>query len=149
VLNASSMFMQHIFASVSEFKEVIVLKRRMWSTLLLGLWLMLFPFFLTFLHQVVFNVLWEDLILGFGIATFSLCRLFARRSEEITMADWIVTAAGFLTLVNPFLYSYYNVTVAAWNNVIIGGVVFLLAAYQDWKDSDAPPVKQRHHKAHS
>jgi SPW repeat len=141
--------MQHIFASVSEFKEVIVLKRRMWSTLLLGLWLMLFPFFLTFLHQVVLNVLWEDLILGFGIATFSLCRLFARRSEEITMADWIVTAAGFLTLVNPFLYSYYNVTVAAWNNVIIGGVVFLLAAYQDWKDSDAPPVKQRHHKAHS
>jgi SPW repeat len=143
------MFMQHIFASVSEFKEVIVLKRRMWSTLLLGLWLMLFPFFLTFLHQVVLNVLWEDLILGFGIATFSLCRLFARRSEEITMADWIVTAAGFLTLVNPFLYSYYNVTVAAWNNVIIGGVVFLLAAYQDWKDSDAPPVKQRHHKTHS
>jgi hypothetical protein len=131
------MFMQHIFASVSEFKEVIVLKRRMWSTLLLGLWLMLFPFFLTFLHQVVFNVLWEDLILGFGIATFSLCRLFARRSEEITMADWIVTAGGFLTLVNPFLYSYYNVTAGAWNNVIIGSVVFLLAAYQDWKDSGA------------
>jgi signal transduction histidine kinase len=143
------MFMQHIFASVCEFKEVIVLKRRMWSTLLLGLWLMLFPFVLTFLNQVVFNVLWEDLILGFGIATFSLCRLFARRSEEITMADWIVTGAGLLTFVNPFLYSYYNVTVAAWNNVIIGGVVFLLAAYQDWKDSDAPPVKQRHHKANS
>ena len=143
------MFRQHIFASVSEFKEVIVLKRRMWSTLLLGFWLMLFPFVLTFLNRAVFNVLWEDLILGFGIATFSLCRLFARRTEEITMADWIVTAAGFLTLVNPFLYSYYDVTVAAWNNVIIGGVVFLLAAYQDWKDSDAPPVKQRHHKAHS
>ena len=133
----------------AEFKEVIVLKRMMWSTLLLGLWLMLSPFVLAFLNQAVFKVLWEDLILGFGIATFSLYRLLSRRREEIAIADWIVTALGFLTLVNPFLYSYYNVTVAVWNNVIIGSVVFLLAAYQDWKDSDAPPVKQRHHRAHS
>src|SRR5262249_8757931 len=60
----------------------------------------------------------------------------SRRSQEIAIADWIVTALGFLTLVNPFLYSYYNLTVAIWNNVIIGDVMFLLAAYQDWKDSD-------------
>jgi hypothetical protein len=108
---------------------------------------MLSPFVLAFLNRAVFKVTWEDLLLGFGIVTFSLCRLIARRSGEITIADWIVTAGGFLTLVNPFLYSYYNVTFAAWNNVIIGGVVFLLAAYQDWKDSDA--VKHRDHRAYS
>jgi hypothetical protein len=73
----------------------------------------------------------------------------SRRSQEIAIADWIVTALGFLTLVNPFLYSYYHLTVAIWNNVIIGGVVFLLAAYQDWKDSDGLPIKQTHHRAHS
>jgi hypothetical protein len=67
----------YIFASVSEFKEVIVLKRiMMWSNLLLGLWLMLSPFVLAFLNQAVFKVLWEDLILGFGIATFSLSAAF-------------------------------------------------------------------------
>jgi hypothetical protein len=54
-----------------------------------------------------------------------------RRSEEIAIADWIVTALGSLTLVNPFLDSYYNLTVAIWNSVVIGGVVFLLAAYKD------------------
>jgi hypothetical protein len=124
------------------------LKRRMWSNLVLGLWLMLSPFVLAFLNQVVFKVLWEDLLLGFGIATFSLCRLVSRRSEEITIADWIGTALGFLTLVNPFLYNYYNVTVAIWNNLIIGSVVFFLAAYQDRKDSHASAMNHRDHKAH-
>ncbi len=114
-----------------------------WSNLLLGLWLMLSPFVLALLNRTIFKVLWDDLILGFGIATFSLCRLLSRRHEEIAIADWIVTALGILTLINPFLFSYYKVTVATWNNVIIGGVVFLLAVYQDWRDSGAPPFKQQ------
>jgi len=96
---------------------------------------MLSPFLLAFLNRAVFRALWEDLLLGFGIATFSLWRLLSRRSQEIAIADWIVTALGFLTLVNPLLYSYYN-PVAVWNNVTIGSAVFLLAAYQDWNDSD-------------
>src|SRR5262245_20945017 len=137
-----------VFFRLSKLKEVINLKRIMWSSLFLGLWLMLAPFVLELVNRAVVKVLWEDLILGFGIASFSLCRLLSRRSDEIAIADWIVTALGVLTLVNPFLYSYYNLTVAVWNNVVIGGVVFLLAAYQDWKDSDGP-VKQGHHRAHS
>ena len=116
------------------------MKRMMWSNFLLGLWLMLSPFVLAFVNKAVVKVLWEDLLLGFGIATFSLCRLLSRRSEEIAIADWIVTALGFLTLANPFLYSYFNVSIAVWNNVVIGSVVFLLAAYQDWKDSAAQKV---------
>jgi hypothetical protein len=121
----------------------------MWSNLLLGLWLMLSPFVLAFLNKAVVKVLWEDLILGFGIATFSLCRLLSRRNEEIAIADWIVTALGFLTLANPFLYSYFKLPAAAWNNIIIGGVVFLLAAYQDWKDGAVSRPKRRDHGAHS
>jgi hypothetical protein len=81
-------------------------KRLVWSNLLLGLWLMISPFALVFANQRIFGVLWEDLILGFGIATFSLCRIVSRRRGEIVLADWLVMALGFLTLVNPFLYSY-------------------------------------------
>jgi len=110
------------------------MKGAMWSNLILGLWLMLSPFVLELVNRIVVKVLWEDLILGFGIATFSLCRLLSRRGEEIALADWIITALAFLTLVNPFLYSYSNVKVAVWNNVIIGSFVFLLSVYQDWKD---------------
>ncbi len=99
---------------------------------------MLSPFVLAILNRTIFKVLWDDLILGFGIAIFSLCRLLSRRHEEIAIADWVVTTLGILTIINPFLFSYSNVSVAAWNNVIIGGVVLLLAAYQDWKDSGGP-----------
>ncbi|MGH8546785.1 MAG: SPW repeat domain-containing protein [Gammaproteobacteria bacterium] len=110
------------------------MKRSVWSNLVLGLWLMISPFALVFVNHHIFEVLWEDLILGFGIATFSLCRLLSRRKGEIVLADWLVTALAFLTLVNPFLYSYANAPLAKWNNLVIGGIVFILAVYQDRKD---------------
>jgi len=112
-------------------------KRLVWSNLLLGLWLMISPFALVFANQRIFGVLWEDLILGFGIATFSLCRIVSRRKGEIVFADWLVMALGCLTLINPFLYSYNNAPLAKWNNVAVGGMVFILAVYQDWKDEKA------------
>jgi hypothetical protein len=119
------------------------MKRMMFSNLLLGLWLMVSPLVLAFVNTGLVKVLWEDLILGFGIATFSLCRILSRRRDEIAIADWIVTALGFLTLVNPFLYGYFKFPAAAWNNVLIGGVVFLLAAYQDWKDAEGAGTNRR------
>jgi hypothetical protein len=126
---------------------VIEVKPMMFSNLLLGLWLMLSPLILAFINKAVVKVLWEDLLLGFGIATFSLCRMLSRRPEEIAIADWIVTALGFLTVVNPFLYSYFKLPAAAWNNVLIGGLVLLLAAYQDWRDADDGGTDRRNNGA--
>ena len=125
------------------------MKRMMLANLLLGLWLMVSPLILALINKAAVEVLWEDLILGFGIATFSLCRILSKRSVEIAIADWLVTALGFITLANPFLYSYFNVTVAIWNNGIVGALVFFLAVYQDWKDSGALTILQPNHGAHS
>src|SRR5262245_8038071 len=77
---------------------------------------------------------WEDFILGIGIATFSLCRLSSRRVAAL--ADGLVGALGLITLINPILYHYFNAKVAAWNNLTVGFVVFILAIYQDRKDSE-------------
>ena len=112
------------------------MKRATWLNLCLGFWLMISPFILVALNHTILKVLWEDLLLGFGIAAFSLCRLLARRKGEIAFADWFLTALGFLTLINPFLYSYFNLRMAAWNNLAIGGIIFVLAIFQDWQDSD-------------
>src|SRR5437867_5841000 len=92
----------------------------MWSNVALGLWLMISPFVLLILNRRIFRVLWGDSILGFGI-TFSLCRLLSRGSDQIVLADWFVTALGIMTLINPFLYGYYNVTAAVgiiWPSVL-------------------------------
>jgi hypothetical protein len=122
----------------SENKEASILKRLMWSNLVLGLWLMVSPFALAILNLRVFRVLWEDLILGFGIATFSLCRLLSRRGEQIAIADWLITALAFITLINPFLYSYYNMKVAAWNNLAVGAVVFFWRSIKTGKIRSIP-----------
>ncbi len=124
------------------------MKRMIWSNLTLGLWLMVSPFALVALNHGIFKVLWEDLILGFGIATFSLCRVLSRRTQEIALTDWIVTILGVLTLINPFLYSYYNARAAVWNNFVVGSVVLLLALYQDWKDTEHSTPHQPYQEAH-
>src|SRR5262245_55193712 len=105
------------------------------SNLALGLWLMASPFVLMLLNPGVFRLFWEDFILAFGIATFSLCRLVSRRLASL--ADGFIGALGLITLINPILYRYFNVKVAAWNNLAVGSVVFILAIYQDLKDSES------------
>jgi hypothetical protein len=96
---------------------------------------MVSPFVLTLLNQQVFRLLWEDLLLGFAIATFSFCRLMSRIGASL--ADFLVMAMGLTTLLNPILYHYYNVKIAAWNNLAVGSVVLILAVYQDRKDSES------------
>jgi len=124
------------------------MKRAMWANICLGLWLMISPFILVAENRTILKVLWEDLLLGFGIATFSLCRLLARRKGEIAFADWFVTALGFLTLINSFLYHYFNLKLAAWNNLAIGGIILLVAIYQDYRDSDMVDYHPGHHVFH-
>ena len=127
---------------MTRFEAVIHLKRRMLLNLILGLWLMISPFVLVTLNRSILKTLWEDLLLGFGIAAFSLCRLLSRKEDEIVLSDWFVTALGFITLINPFLYSYFKLKAAAWNNLGVGALVLLLALYQDWQDTDAPDNAQ-------
>jgi hypothetical protein len=112
------------------------MRRIMLINMVFGLWLMLAPFILSLINEAAVRVLWEDLLLGFGIAAFALCRIISRRTEEIAIADWIVTALALITLLNPILYGYFRLRAAAWNNLVIGAAVFLLALYQDWRDAD-------------
>jgi hypothetical protein len=60
------------------------------------------------------------------IAISSLSRLFSHSHEEIMFTDWVVTITGILTPISAFLYNYYGVTLATWNNLLVGGAVLLL-----------------------
>ena len=110
---------------------------------------MISPFALAYINRGIFAVLWEDLVLGFGIATFSLCRLLARREGEIMLTDWLVTALGFITLLNPLVFNYADARYAKWNNLIGGILVMLFSIYLDLKDSAGKPaLRQRRREAH-
>jgi len=95
---------------------------------------MISPFVLDVRHA--FRVSWEDFLLGLGIAIFSLCRLSSPRGAEFL--DFLIMALGMTTLLNPFLYHYFNIEVVAWNNVVVGSMVFFLAIYEDYKNSGSP-----------
>ena len=114
------------------------MRRLVWTNLLLGTWLMVSPFVLRLLYRRVLKVTWVDFVFGFSIAVISFARLFLHSSEEILVTDWIVTIAAILTFINPLLYNYYSITLATWNNLLVGGAVCLLAIYLDWKDSNRP-----------
>jgi hypothetical protein len=44
---------------------------------------------------------------------------------------------------NPILYSYYNVKIAAWNDLAIGAAVVLLVVCQDLEGSPSSEMAQR------
>ena len=117
-------------------KGVFALKQLMRVNLGLGLWLMISPFVLELVTRRAFLVGWEDFLLGFGITTFSLCRRSSRSGAEIW--DFVIMALGLTTLLNPIVYHYFNVRVVAWNNLLVGSMVLILALYVDRKNSASP-----------
>ena len=131
--------LQHLFRLAQSLryiiraKEVFTLKYLMQLNLGLGIWLMISPFVLELVTQRAFRVGWEDFLLGFAIATFSFCRLSSPRGAEFL--DFLIVAVGLTTMLNPFLYHYFNIEVVAWNNVVVGSIVFFLAIFEDYKNS--------------
>jgi hypothetical protein len=123
-------------ATSCEWKEVFTLKQLTRVNLGLGLWLMISPFVLELVTRWAFRVGWEDLLLGFGIAIFSLCRLASPAGAEFW--DFLIMGLGLTTLINPIVYHYFNVRVVAWNNLLVGSMVLILAIYVARKNSAAP-----------
>lgn len=111
------------------------MKKLVFLNLLLGIWLMNSPFLLRLVYRGAFKVTWVDILFGFGIAAISLARLFSHTAKDLLITDWIVTTIAVLIVLNPLLYGYYGVSLAALNNFLVGGVVLLIAAYIDWRDS--------------
>lgn len=102
----------------------------------LGLWLMISPFVLELVSQRALLFGWEDFLLGFAIVTVSLCRLTSRSDAELW--DLLIMGLGLTTLLNPIVYHYLNVRVVAWNNLLVGSMVLILAVYANRKNSASP-----------
>jgi SPW repeat-containing protein len=105
---------------------------------------MISPFVLELVNRRAFQVGWEDFLLGLGIATFSLCRLASRRGAALW--DFMIMALGLTTLLNPIVFHYFNVKVVAWNNLLVGSMVLILAIYEDRKDSESSGTIEGNHE---
>jgi len=115
-----------------------------WANLVLGVWLFFSPFALNFSETK--SALYEHLILGFLIVAFALWRAIEMSEKAaLTGASWTVAGLGILALIAPFVLGYSTITVAVWNDVIIGAAVMALAVFNAFQEPHALGMHREQH----
>jgi len=61
--------------------------------------------------------------------------------------SWINFILGLWLIVAPFALHYRDITMAMWNNVIVGIVIAILAIYRALEKANVEPLQQ-HRSAH-
>jgi hypothetical protein len=89
--------------------------------ILLGLWVVISPFVLTFAQNSV--AMWNNVATGGAIALLALMRLGSPQAG----ASWMNIALGVWLIISPFVLGFTGMGVAMWNNVILGIIVALVA----------------------
>lgn len=114
-----------------------------WTNLVLGLWLIIAPFSLA--YAAVTAAVYEDVILGIVVASLALWRALARETPEMAYVSWTVAVGGLWVLIAPFALGYNATTAAAYNDVIVGLAVLILAT---WRAVSRPQGEMPHMAAH-
>jgi hypothetical protein len=100
-----------------------------WVNLALGVWLFLSPWILGFADfsgagpgQAASINAW---IVGIIIAALSLAALQRTQPWE----EWVNIIAGIWLFISPWVLGYAGLPAALWNALIVGALVFILAAW--------------------
>ena len=113
-----------------------------WINVFLGLWLIFSPFTLGITSTTVF---WEEIIIGLLIAGFAFSQGLGKDKKAAGGYSYAIGAFGVWVLFAPFMFGYANITVALWNDVIVGTLVALLAFYQGMKGTPTLPTDHGTH----
>lgn len=108
--------------------------------LLAGLWLIISPFVLGYFDlgraakTVEAQATSNDLIVGFAIAVIAAIRLanayrFGEYELPTMWLSWISALLGLWLIVSPFILGFTDLTVAFWNNIILGIIVAVLGVW--------------------
>lgn len=119
------------------------MKRASWTNLVLGLWLIIAPFSLA--YAGVTAAVYEDVILGIVIASLALWWALGSEADSMAYVSWTVALGGLWVLIAPFALGYSATTAAAYNDVIVGLAVLILAI---WRAVAHPQGQMPHMAAH-
>jgi hypothetical protein len=100
------------------------------SNLVLGLWLAVSPWALSYAEAT--TPAWNAHIVGVIIALASVAALAAFQKWE----QWVNAALGAWLIVSPFILGFGSLTAALWNQLIVGVVVLVLAAWAAGTETD-------------
>ena len=98
-----------------------------WLVAVAGLWEVLAPFILGYSATTV--AMWNAIVIG---AVLIILSVWAALTEQVSLdrnLGWISVVAGVWLVLAPFALNYSAVVAAMWNDIIVGVVVIVLAAW--------------------
>jgi hypothetical protein len=102
-----------------------------WSSWLLGIWLLLSPWMLSFDSESTATR--NAVLVGALLLVVEVVELSAFRNWE----EWINVALGAWLIVSPWTLGIVS-SAAKWNFVVVGALVLILAAYELWEMRRSP-----------
>jgi hypothetical protein len=91
-----------------------------WINILLGIWVLISPFVLTFLSP---RAIWNNVATGIVVGILAIIRLNTRNQPGWS---WINVLLGIWLIISPFALAFAG-GAALWNNVILGIIIGLIA----------------------
>jgi hypothetical protein len=98
------------------------MKRVSWITLILGCWLVISPF--AFGSKVVDAAAANNAVLGVLLIGSSWWMLAA--SDDVVGLSWFQMLCGVWLVAAPFILSYRRVEHSLANDVVVGGIAFIV-----------------------
>ncbi len=98
-----------------------------WIVALFGLWEVIAPFLLGYL--AVGAALWDAIIIGVVLIVLAGWAALVNQEGTIKSLNWINAVLGLWLIIAPFILAYSGTAAAMWNDIIVGVVVAVLAAW--------------------
>jgi hypothetical protein len=108
---------------MATFSENLTLQWKDAANLVLGLWLAISPWALSYAGEP--KPAWNAYIVGVIIAVAALAALIAFQKWE----EWVNAALAAWLIVSPYLLGFTALTYALWNQLIVGVLVGVLAIW--------------------
>ena len=98
-----------------------------WLVAVAGLWEVLAPFILG--YSAVTVAMWNAIVVGVVLIVLAAWTALSENVRLDRNLDWINAVVGVWLVLAPFILAYSTTGVAMWNDIIVGVVVIVLAAW--------------------
>ena len=98
-----------------------------WLVALAGLWMVIAAFVLD--HPADANAQWNAIIVGVVVIVLGAWAAITERADTSRVLNWISVVAGIWLVIAPFVLAYSELSTALWNDIIVGVIIVVLAAW--------------------
>jgi hypothetical protein len=105
---------------------------------LLGIWLVVSPWVLAYADETM--AAWNAAVIGVVIALAATSALVAYQQWE----EWIVAALAAWLIVSPYAFGFAAMQAAAWNHLVVGLLVGVLALWRAMTAHDTRGLAAKH-----